>query len=236
MKGKIILIPTYLSPSNTRDFLSKDIHDQIANIRCFLVENVRTARRFISSLKLGLVIEDLQFEVLDKRTEPEHLNRLILPLSTGQNIGIISEAGMPGIADPGQLMVSFAHTRNIDVFCLPGASSITMALASSGFNGQQFTFHGYLPIDNSERDRKIKQLEMELKKTSYTQLFMETPYRNDKFLAALLNALSPNTMLFIGADLSGADCFSKTKSIKDWKLNVPKLGKTPCVFGIGTTS
>ena len=174
MKGTLYLIPTPLSLDSTRHVLSPEIRDTIAKLDYFLVENVRTIRRFISSLQLNLVIDHLQLELLDKDTDTPSIIQYLQPVLAGRNVGILSEAGCPAVADPGSLAVAIAHQLNIKVVPLVGPSSILLALMASGMNGQRFAFHGYLPIEDKDRERTIKQLELESIKLGQTQLFIET--------------------------------------------------------------
>jgi len=233
MSGTIFLIPTYLSDTNEQDFVSGMVKNVIQTLDCFLVENARTARRYISSLKLNKNIEELVILELAKGEENQQIEKAIQLLQDGKSLGIISEAGLPAIADPGQLMVQKAHQKNINVKTLPGASSMVLGLVASGFNGQQYTFHGYLPIDEKQKINSIRNLEKEMQRSGYTQLFMETPYRNDKLLKTLLNTLSPGTYLFVGSDLTGKNEFCLTKSVKKWKQEKISIGKIPTIFAIG---
>lgn len=232
-RGSIFLIPTYLSEANDSAFLAPMVLDVIKNTTCYLVENVRTARRFISSLKLGIDISTLQFEIMDKKSSPTEVSRLMEPVRAGKDIGVISEAGLPGLADPGHLIVAYAHSNNIRVVPLPGASSIQTALTSSGFNGQQFTFHGYLPIQKAERIAAIKELEVSMEKSGYTQIFMETPFRNMSLLSDLLQHLKPNSQLHIASDLFGDKELVRTLPVSFWKKQKIDLHKIPTVFCLG---
>jgi len=234
MSGVLYLIPSYLSESNDASFIAPMVKDVLQNTSHFLVENVRTARRFISSLKLGVDISELQFEVMDKSTDARSVEQLMKPLTNGRDLGVISEAGLPGLADPGNVAVSWAHQNNVRIIPLPGASSIQMALIGSGFNGQQFTFHGYLPIDKKERTQKIKQLEAEVNRTGYTQIFMETPFRNDQIVSAVLSTCNANTRLSIASDISGKNELIQSKTIQEWKKATPQLHKIPTIFSLGT--
>ncbi|MBW3467779.1 SAM-dependent methyltransferase [Arthrospiribacter ruber] len=228
-KGKLYLIPNILA-ENTHAVISPQVKEVISKTRYFLVENIRTARRYISSLKLGLTIEDLHFEVLDKNTKGVELEKIMQPIFEGKDIGVISEAGCPGIADPGALAVTFAHQHDIQVVPLSGPSSMFLALMGSGFNGQSFAFHGYLPIQKKERIQAIKTLEAESLKNRTTQIFMETPFRNNHLLEDLLANLRPDTQLCIAKNLTGSDEMIKTKSVKDWKRVKIDLHKIPTVF------
>jgi 16S rRNA (cytidine1402-2'-O)-methyltransferase len=229
-KGKLFMIPTVLAENTAHWVISPQVQEVIANTKIFLVENPRSARRYISSLKLGITIEELQIEVLDKDTPPEQVSRLMMPLLNGSDIGVISEAGCPGIADPGALAVAYAHQKDIQVVPLSGPSSMFLALMGSGFSGQSFAFHGYLPIDKKERAATLKKLEQESLREKKAQLFMETPFRNNQLLADALATLSPQTKLCIAKNLTAADELIQTKTIADWKNHPLDLHKVPTVF------
>lgn len=210
--------------------------DVIKNTTYFLVENVRTTRRFISSLKLEVDISALHFEVMDKKADPATISTLMEPLNRGEDLAVISEAGLPGLADPGHMAVGYAHRHDIRVIPLPGASAIQTAVICSGFNGQQFTFHGYLPIAKAERIKAIKKLSHELNSTGYTQVFMETPFRNMSLLKDLLEVLPLSDQLSISADLFGQEEFVKTQTVGDWRKRSKDLHKIPAVFALGHLS
>jgi 16S rRNA (cytidine1402-2'-O)-methyltransferase len=229
-KGKLFMIPTVLAENTAHWVISPQVQEVIANTKIFLVENPRSARRYISSLKLGITIEELQIEVLDKDTPPEQVSRLMMPLLNGSDIGVISEAGCPGIADPGALAVAYAHQKGIQVVPLSGPSSMFLALMGSGFSGQSFAFHGYLPIDKKERAATLKKLEQESLREKRAQLFMETPFRNNQLLADALATLSPQTKLCIAKNLTASDELIQTKTIADWKSHPIDLHKVPTVF------
>jgi 16S rRNA (cytidine1402-2'-O)-methyltransferase len=233
MKNKLFLIPTYLDESNDSSFVSPLIHDVLKNINYYLVENVRTARRFIGSLKLGIDISQLRFEELTKKSSSAETARILSEMISLGDIGIMSEAGLPGLADPGNLAVSWAHKNNVQVVPLPGTSSIQMALIASGFNGQQFTFHGYLPIDKMDQSKKIKLLENEVSRTGFTQVFMETPFRNNQLLQSLYSNCSAKSLLCIAAGISGEKEIIATKTLGEWKNINPDLHKIPTVFCLG---
>jgi 16S rRNA (cytidine1402-2'-O)-methyltransferase len=228
--GKLYLIPTVLAENTAEKVISPEIREIVKNTQYFLVENVRTARRFISSLRLGINIEELQFEILDKKTKPFDLERIMQPLFSGMDVGVMSEAGCPGIADPGSAAVAYAHEKGIKVVPLTGPSSMFLALMGSGFNGQSFSFHGYLPIDKKDRINAIKQLEGESARHNKTQIFMETPFRNNHLFEDLKNTLQPHTKLCIAKNLTGSDEFIQTKTIMDWKKTKLDLHKIPVVF------
>lgn len=229
-KGNLYLIPTSIADGTSTEMLTPQLTSVIKELNYFLVENVRTARRFISSLKLNITIEDLKFEVLDKNTTEPQTNELCAPALTGTDIGIMSEAGCPGIADPGNMAVKFAHQHKVRVIPMVGPSSIFMALMASGFNGQSFAFHGYLPIDKKQRIAKIRELEKLAFKIGQTQIFMETPYRNDKLLLDILNTCGKSTNLCIARNVTGENELIRTLSIGEWKRSKPKLHKAPTVF------
>lgn len=227
-KGKVYLIPTSLSDDTIDLLFSQTWRDQIKHIQYFCVENVRTARRFLSSLKVYPSIETLSFQVLDKETSSDKLGELLAPLKDGHDVGILSESGIPAIADPGQLAVGFAHQRGYEVTILPGPSSIVLALAASGFNGQQFAFHGYLPIDEKECALVIKTLEKESKTKNQTKIFIETPFRNNRLLRAMLTNLYSKTSLCVAQDITGSNQKIVSQTVKDWKPI--ELGKLPAIF------
>jgi 16S rRNA (cytidine1402-2'-O)-methyltransferase len=230
MKGKLYLIPTPLAENTIEAMLTPVMRQILMELDYFLVENIRTARRFVSSLKLGISIESLGFHVLDKNSTQKEVELLCAPLQAGKSIGIMSEAGCPGIADPGNLAVKYAHNHEIEVIPLAGPSSIFMALMASGFNGQSFAFHGYLPIDKTKRQQKIRELEQEVYQKEQTQIFMETPYRNEQLFQDILQCCRPFTRLCVGRDVSGGQQMISSKSIKDWKKAKLELHKIPTVF------
>jgi 16S rRNA (cytidine1402-2'-O)-methyltransferase len=229
-KGKLFMIPTVLADNTAHWVISPQVQEVISHTKIFLVENPRSARRYISSLKLGINIEELHMEVLDKDTPSEQVSRLMMPLLNGADIGVISEAGCPGIADPGALAVAYAHQKGIQVVPISGPSSMFLALMGSGFSGQSFAFHGYLPIDKRERAAALKKLEQESVREKRAQLFMETPFRNNQLLADALASLSPQTKLCIAKNLTAADELIQTKTIADWKNHPLDLHKIPTVF------
>jgi 16S rRNA (cytidine1402-2'-O)-methyltransferase len=229
-KGKLFMIPTVLAENTAHWVISPQVQEVISHTKIFLVENPRSARRYISSLKLGINIEELHMEVLDKDTPPEQVSRLMMPLLNGADIGVISEAGCPGIADPGAVAVAYAHQKDIQVVPISGPSSMFLALMGSGFSGQSFAFHGYLPIDKKERAASLKKLEQESVREKRAQLFMETPFRNNQLLADALAFLSPQTKLCIAKNLTATDELIQTKTIADWKNHPLDLHKIPTVF------
>ncbi|HSI76049.1 MAG TPA: SAM-dependent methyltransferase [Lunatimonas sp.] len=233
--GKLYLIPSVLAEGTAHQVITPQVKDVISHTKYYLVENLRTARRYISSLKLGIEIEKLDLHILDKNTDSQELQHLMKALFEGNDIGIISEAGCPGIADPGAVAVAFAHQKGIQVVPLSGPSSIFLALMASGFSGQSFTFHGYLPIDKKELVHSIIGLENASKKVRSTQIFMETPFRNQKMLENLLQNLHPETLLCIAKNITATDELIQTKRVQEWKRNPPDLHKIPTVFLLSTS-
>ena len=229
-KGVLYLVPSSIAEETQQTVIPEHVRQALPGIRHFLAEDVRTARRFLSSLKLYASIEPLQFEVLNKDTKPAELKALFQPLLEGHNLGVISESGCPGVADPGALAVKYAHEQGIQVAPLVGPSSLLLALMGSGLNGQRFTFHGYLPIDSKEAAIAIKTLEKESQSRRQTQLFIETPYRNNAMLKNLLQNLQDDTLLCIAVDLTGKEESIKTLPVTKWKNLRPELPKVPAVF------
>ncbi len=229
-KGILYLIPTPLSPDSLDKSITAYARSVIGKLDHYIVENRRTARRFISSLQTGKEIEKLHFEVLDKNTRPDDVPALLQPLLGGKDTGLMSEAGSPGIADPGAMVVEAAHRASIRVIPLAGPSSIFMALMASGFNGQSFSFHGYLPIEKSRRISALRSMEKEALKWHRTQIFMETPYRNNQLLNDLIRICHPATRLCIACNITSGEEFIQTKTLADWKKSKPDLHKKPAIF------
>ncbi|WP_394993345.1 SAM-dependent methyltransferase [Emticicia sp.] len=224
----LFLIPTILAPDTQEIVLPPQIKSVVSQLNVFFVEELRTARRFISSLKLNKVIDDITFYELNKDTPHDQTLSQLKKLKT--NAGIISEAGCPGIADPGAVAVGFAHQLGHKVVPLVGPSSILMALMASGFNGQSFTFHGYLPIDKPLKIKSLQNLEQTAKKKNQTQIFMETPFRNNQLLEDILQSLNSETLLCIACNVTDEDEFIKTLPIKEWRKSIPDLHKKPTIF------
>lgn len=228
--GKLYLIPTIIADNTQDTVITAQIRDALPRITHFLAEDIRTARRFLSSLKIYESIEPLHFEVLNKDTDPSTIKSLFSPVMSGIDMGVISESGCPGIADPGAIAVRYAHENDIRVIPLVGPSSILLALMASGLNGQQFAFHGYLPIDSKQAERTIRNLERESKQKNQTQVFIETPYRSNALFQLLLKTLNENTMLCMAMNLTGVDEEIKTASVKRWRTAKKTLPKDPAVF------
>lgn len=230
----LFLIPAYLSDESPQAYFAPIIKEYILKTDYFFVENEKTARKVIKFFAPEKKQADLKLFLLDKYSETEDLKEAQQLMKQGQDFGLLSEAGLPCIADPGNIMVSWAHRNGIKVIPVNGPSSIILALIGSGFNGQEFTFHGYLPIDKSQKKAKIQQLEQQVQRTGYTQIFMETPYRNNQLFDDLTKYLSPSSKLCIAANINHpTEEFIKTLSIRDWKNHKPELHKIPTVFVLG---
>jgi len=227
-QGTLFLIPIPIA-ENALHTLSPQVQELTQNIRHYFVENIRTARRFLRSLHPSLVIDDLFFSEIDKHSGAD-LSLLERWLKSGLSVGIMSESGCPGIADPGADLVAVAHRNGARVVPLVGPNSLILALMSSGLNGQSFCFNGYLPVKEPVRGQKIRQLEALSKKERQTQIFIETPYRNNSMLDDLLKHCSDHTRLCIAQNLTAPDESIQTKRVSDWKKERPKLEKMPTVF------
>jgi 16S rRNA (cytidine1402-2'-O)-methyltransferase len=228
--GKLYLIPNAISEETQSSVIPSQVKENLQTINHFLAEDIRTARRYLSSLKIYPSIESLHFEILNKETPEGKLPDLMKPISEGHHIGVISESGCPGVADPGALAVKYAHENNIQVVPLVGPSSLLLALMASGLNGQQFAFQGYLPIDAKEAAQKIKELERESKAKNQTQIFIETPYRNNAVFDHFLKNLHPETKLSVALDLTGQHEFIRTLKVSHWQKQKENWPKTPAVF------
>ncbi|MBT6808154.1 MAG: SAM-dependent methyltransferase [Flavobacteriales bacterium] len=230
-KGKLYLIPTTLGNETEEQTLPPTILDSIKNIDIFIVENIRTSRRFIKRMYKEKDIDNTLFYSYGKHDKIDLQEEFLPHIYNGKDVGIISEAGLPCIADPGNKIVDFAHKFQVDVVPLVGPSSIFLALMASGFNGQNFAFNGYLPIDKSERSRKIKDLEILSRKSNQTQIFMETPYRNLQLFESILKVCSKSTKLCVASNITLDSENIKTKTIEEWKSsNPPNIHKSPTIF------
>ena len=230
MNGNLYLIPATLGGENVQDVIPELVIRIINQTRFYIVENVRTARRFLSKAGIETSIDSLTFFELNKHTKPEEYKEYLKPALEGNHIGIISEAGVPAVADPGAVMVQLAHSKNIRVVPLTGPSSIILALMASGMNGQSFAFNGYLPIKKPERIKAIRFFEKRSQQENQAQLFIETPYRNMALLEDMLVACDDNTRLCIAADLTLESEYIHTLSVKEWKKRKPALHKRPAIF------
>jgi len=230
MNGKLYLIPTTLGETEPLEVMPLSVKKVVEQIDYFIVENEKSARRFIKKITPKKSQPSLKLMLLDKYAEEIETRTYLDICKQGANVGLLSEAGVPAVADPGASIVKLAHENNIQVVPLVGPSSILMAIMASGMNGQNFAFNGYLPIDKSERKKTIKELERLSKDKSQSQIFIETPYRNEKMFVDLKAALSPNTNLCIACDITLPSEYIKTYSIKDWKHQKPDLHKKPAIF------
>jgi len=228
--GKLYLIPTTLGNSAPLEVLPISIKKAIENIDHYIVENEKTARQFIKSISPRKSQPDLTLFALNKFTEDSDIPVFLTPCLEGLDMGVLSEAGCPGIADPGAAVVKLAHEKNIQVVPLVGPTSIILAMMASGLNGQNFAFNGYLPIDSAERKKKIKQLEKRSKEENQSQLFIETPYRNNKMLEELQRSLNATTRITLACDLTLPTELIKTKTVTGWKTEKLDLHKKPTIF------
>ncbi|MBQ2779342.1 MAG: SAM-dependent methyltransferase [Bacteroidaceae bacterium] len=230
METALYLLPVTLGDTPLDKVLPAHNIEIISGIRHFIVENVRTARRFLRQADPKFDIDGSQFYELNKHTAPEDIAGYLQPLYDGHSVGVISEAGCPAVADPGADVVAIAQRKGLKVVPLVGPSSIILSVMASGFNGQSFAFHGYLPIKPDERARRLKQLEQRIYNEQQTQLFIETPYRNGKILEDIIKNCRPQTKLCIAANLTCADEYVRTRTLKEWRGSVPDLSKIPCIF------
>lgn len=231
MKGSVYLIPNTLGDSEIESVMPRLNVEIIRRIKHFIVEDVRTTRRFLKKVDKSIDIDSLQFYTLNKHTSPEEISSYLLPLKEGFDIGIVSEAGCPAVADPGAEIVRIAQAKDYHVVPLVGPSSILLALMASGFNGQSFAFVGYLPIKDGERATALKRLEKRAQVEKQSQIFIETPYRNMKMLGDILSTCCGGTRLCVACDITLPTEYIKTKMVGEWKKCVlPDLDKRPCIF------
>ncbi len=230
MKGQLYLLPNTLGESPIDYNLPKDVIEIIKSLRYFVVENIRSARRFLKRVDKEIDIDSLIFFVLDKHTKPNDIPSFLRPLHDGKNLGMLSEAGCPGVADPGADIAKLAHEQNIQVVPLVGPSSILLSVMASGLNGQSFAFHGYLPVKKGEAPKAIKDLEERSRKENQTQLFIEAPYRNMRMLQDIVQTCSSKTRLCIACDITLETEYIVTKTIAQWKGKLPDINKRPAMF------
>lgn len=230
----LYLLPNVLHEGNWQDVLPATVPAIIAQTRYYIVENIRTTRRYLKQIDRNIDIDSLTFYELNKHTNADAVSGYLRPLEQGQNTAVVSEAGCPGVADPGASVVRAAHQKGLKVIPVVGPSSILLAVMASGMNGQNFAFNGYLPVRAPERMRALSALENKAVKGHQTQIFIETPYRNNSVIADVLKVCSPSTMLCIAANLTGENEFVVTKSIGQWKKQVPDLHKQPAIFLLGS--
>lgn len=230
MEPALYLLPVTLGDTPLDKVLPSYNLEVIAHICHFIVEDVRSARRFLKKVNKEFDIDSMTFYPLNKHTSPADISGYLKPLQEGKPMGVISEAGCPAVADPGADVVAIAQQKNLKVVPLVGPSSIILSVMASGFNGQSFSFNGYLPIEAGERAKKLKQLEQRVYTEQQTQLFIETPYRNNRLMEDILHHCRPQTKLCIAANITCEDQYIKTQSVKNWQGHLPDLSKTPCIF------
>lgn len=235
MTGMVYMIPVTLGAETTLNTIPEEVAQLAISLRHFAVEDIKSARRFLRKLDRNFPIDDSQFHVVNKRTTTADLKPVLRWLQAGENIGVMSDAGCPGIADPGSILAALAHENGFRISPLVGPSSILLTLIASGFNGQQFSFHGYLPKDSKERIRKLKDLEAKVRRTGETHLFMDTPFRNMHVLEDMLNELSDDTLVCIGCNLTLPTERIQTMSVAEWREKAFDLAKNPTMFAIGKT-
>jgi 16S rRNA (cytidine1402-2'-O)-methyltransferase len=228
--GSLYLIPSRLGDQPPLEVLPLSIRKKITDINYYIVENEKVARRFIKTIVPSKSQDKLQINLLNKFTQDIEIPEFIKPCSDGIDVGLMSDAGCPGIADPGAKVVAFAHRQNIKVIPLVGPSSIILALMASGLNGQNFAFNGYLPVDKNECKKRIKQLERHAEQNQQAQLFIETPYRNEQLLDTLIKTLKPQTRLCVAVDLTTSAEEIKTLTVEEWKSQQVDWHKRPAIF------
>lgn len=229
-KGKLYLIPSTLGPTSSEQVIPAPCLELLQHIDCYVVEELRTVRRFLSQSGLKGRIDSLELHELNEHSKAADVEKLLGLFENGRNVGLISEAGLPAVADPGANLVALCHSHGIEVCPQVGPSSLMLALMASGLNGQSFAFRGYLPAKTDERRKAIKEAEKMSLSLSQTQIFIETPYRNDSLLKDLIAGLSPHCRLCIAADLTLESQFVRTMTVQQWKKENMEIGKRPCVF------
>jgi 16S rRNA (cytidine1402-2'-O)-methyltransferase len=230
MNGKLYLIPSLLGNSAPGEVLPESVFRAIDRLRYYIVEDIRSARRFLIKAGSSVKIDDITFFELNKYTEDKELRGFLAPATSGYDTGLLSEAGTPCVADPGSKITAIAHEKGIRVVPLTGPSSIILALMASGLNGQSFAFHGYLPVKRDDRIRAVKRIEQESSARKQSQIFMETPYRNMQMLDTLTEVCNPSTQLCIACEITLESEFIYTRSISWWKKNKPDINKRPAIF------
>lgn len=228
--AKLYLIPSPLGDNDPAEVLPRTVFETIASVRKYVVEEVRTARRFLSRAGLRGKIDALEFRELNEHTEISEIEGYLSLFEDGSDVGLISEAGLPAVADPGARLVAMAHSRGIEVVPLTGPSSLILALMSSGLNGQSFAFCGYLPAKTDERRSRLKAIEKISAAHSQTQIFIETPYRNDAIFKDILTCCNPSTRLCVACNVTMPDAFIRTMTVGQWRSTTVVIGKRPCVF------
>ncbi|MDD2563772.1 MAG: SAM-dependent methyltransferase [Salinivirgaceae bacterium] len=232
MNGILYLIPTPISDEETIETITADTKQLLPQLKYYVVENIRTARRFLKSVDKSIDINRITFFEIGKNVNAIEEERIVKLLKDGNNIGLMSEAGVPGVADPGSVIVMAAHNADVKVMPLVGASSILLLLMASGLNGQRFAFHGYLPVKPMDRQRTLKEIERESSLYNQTQIFIETPYRNQHMFNDIVKTCSNGTLLTLGYDITGKEQILKTKTVESWKKEKIEFQKKPAIFAL----
>ena len=230
MKGRLFLIPSPLGDNDPAEVIPAGVLSMLPSISTYVVEAVRTARRYLSAAGLKGHVQDLEFHELNEHTTPEEVEALMKLFDDGRDVGLITEAGLPAVADPGAQLVRLCHRHGVEVVPMSGPSSLMLALMASGLNGQSFAFLGYLPAKTEERRQALRSIEKHSSTARQTKIFIETPYRNDSLLADILSVCRADTEVCIAANITMPDAFIRTKTAGEWKKSIPTVGKRPCVF------
>lgn len=230
MKGRLFLIPSPLGDNEPAEVIPAGVLSMLPSISTYVVEAVRTARRYLSAAGLKGHVQDIEFHELNEHTTPEEVEALMKLFDGGRDVGLITEAGLPAVADPGAQLVRLCHRHGVEVVPMSGPSSLMLALMASGLNGQSFAFLGYLPAKTEERRQALRSIEKHSSTARQTKIFIETPYRNDSLLADILSVCRADTEVCIAANITMPDAFIRTKTAGEWKKSVPTIGKRPCVF------
>ena len=230
MKGRLFLIPSPLGDNEPAEVIPAGVLSMLPSITTYVVEAVRTARRYLSAAGLKGHVQDLEFHELNEHTTPEEVEALMKLFEDGRDVGLITEAGLPAVADPGAQLVRLCHRHGVEVVPMSGPSSLMLALMASGLNGQSFAFLGYLPAKTEERRQALRSIEKHSSTARQTKIFIETPYRNDSLLADILSVCRADTEVCIAANITMPDAFIRTRTAGEWKKSVPTIGKRPCVF------
>ena len=230
MKGRLFLIPSPLGDNDPAEVIPAGVLSMLPSISTYVVEAVRTARRYLSAAGLKGHVQDLEFHELNEHTTPEEVEALMKLFDDGRDVGLITEAGLPAVADPGAQLVRLCHRHGVEVVPMSGPSSLMLALMASGLNGQSFAFLVYLPAKTEERRQALRSIEKHSSTARQTKIFIETPYRNDSLLADILSVCRADTEVCIAANITMPDAFIRTKTAGEWKKSVPTIGKRPCVF------
>jgi len=228
--GALFLIPTTLGNSALAAIIPQAVLQRVRTLDCFVAENPKTARAYLKQVGTSKPLQELHIATLNEHTPDEAIADIAAPLRAGQDLGVMSEAGCPGIADPGAKLVLYAHQHAIRVIPLVGPSSILLALMASGLDGQRFVFHGYLPVADVDREKALRELEQESRRLKQTQIFIETPYRNQKLLRSILGACASATLLCVAAEITLAGEDIRTMTVAAWKKHPPQLDRRPALF------